>query len=63
MVFFSSLTYLTDRETQQNVNTTGTFHLNSDLNFSKDPSTVKDYNRFVGNQDNWYVYLCLLCIR
>ncbi|KAJ7583045.1 heme peroxidase [Mycena floridula] len=41
------------RETQNHDNTTGTFKLNSDLHFSADPSTVKDYNRFVGNQGNW----------
>ncbi|KAJ7583044.1 heme peroxidase [Mycena floridula] len=41
------------RETQSNANATGTFKLNSDVKFSHDSSTSKDYNRFVGKQDNW----------
>jgi hypothetical protein len=32
----------------------GTFRLNSDVNFSHNTTTVKDYNRFVGKQDDWY---------
>jgi hypothetical protein len=38
------------------VSITGTFRLNSDVNFSHNATTQKDYNRFVGNQDNWCVY-------
>ncbi|KAF8896040.1 heme peroxidase [Infundibulicybe gibba] len=42
-------------ETQSNSTAAGTFKLPSDVAFSHDPSTVKDYNRFVGSdrQDNW----------
>ncbi|KAJ7473364.1 heme peroxidase [Mycena latifolia] len=31
----------------------GTFRLNSDVNFSGNATTQQDYNRFVGNQNNW----------
>ncbi|KAJ7061675.1 heme peroxidase [Mycena amicta] len=31
----------------------GTFKLNSDINFAHNATTQKDYNRFVGNQNNW----------
>lgn len=41
------------RETQSNTTLAGTFKLNSDVNFSRDPTTSKDFNRFVGKQDSW----------
>jgi len=41
------------RETQQNVSTAGVFRLASDVNFSRDPSTVSAYNRFIGEQNDW----------
>ncbi|KAJ7907643.1 heme peroxidase [Mycena leptocephala] len=40
-------------ETQSSTPVNGTFRLNSDVNFSHNATTQKDYNRFVGNQDNW----------
>ncbi|KAF7354008.1 Peroxidase [Mycena venus] len=40
-------------ETQNSTAAPGTFRLNSDVNFSHNATTQKDYNRFVGNQDNW----------
>ncbi|KAJ7142486.1 heme peroxidase [Mycena epipterygia] len=40
-------------ETQNSTTAPGTFKLNSDVNFSHNATTQKDYNRFVGNQDNW----------
>ncbi|KAJ7466118.1 heme peroxidase [Mycena latifolia] len=40
-------------ETQSSSVAPGTFKLNSDVNFSHNATTQKDYNRFVGNQDNW----------
>jgi len=40
-------------ETQSSATAPGTFKLNSDVNFSHNATTQKDYNRFVGNQDNW----------
>ncbi|KAJ7142475.1 heme peroxidase [Mycena epipterygia] len=40
-------------ETQSSTVAPGTFKLNSDVNFSHNATTQKDYNRFVGNQDNW----------
>ncbi|KAJ6566884.1 heme peroxidase [Mycena capillaripes] len=40
-------------ETQSSTTAPGTFKLNSDVNFSHNATTQKDYNRFVGNQDNW----------
>ncbi|KAJ7640715.1 heme peroxidase [Mycena polygramma] len=40
-------------ETQNAAAAPGTFRLNSDVAFSHDSSTVKDYNRFVGKQDDW----------
>ena len=41
-----------DRETQSPTNATGTFKLPSDANFAVDPSTQKDFSRFIANQDN-----------
>ncbi|KAF7353995.1 Peroxidase [Mycena venus] len=40
-------------ETQNATAAPGTFRLNSDVNFSHNATTQQDYNRFVGNQDNW----------
>ncbi|KAJ6548562.1 heme peroxidase [Mycena capillaripes] len=40
-------------ETQSASAAPGTFRLDSDVNFSHNATTVKDYNRFVGNQDDW----------
>ncbi|KAF7351681.1 Peroxidase [Mycena sanguinolenta] len=31
----------------------GTFKLDSDVNFATNPTTTQDFNRFIGNQDNW----------
>jgi hypothetical protein len=44
-----------DRETQAPTNISGTFKLPSDANFAVDPSTKKEFSRFIANQDNWYV--------
>ncbi|KAJ7111415.1 heme peroxidase [Mycena epipterygia] len=40
-------------ETQSTATAPGTYKLASDVNFSHNATTQKDYNRFVGNQDNW----------
>ncbi|KAJ6582321.1 heme peroxidase [Mycena capillaripes] len=40
-------------ETQAATAAPGTFRLNSDVNFSHNTTTVKEYNRFVGKQDDW----------
>ncbi|KAJ7684142.1 heme peroxidase [Mycena polygramma] len=40
-------------ETQSATAPPGTFRLNSDVNFSHNATTQKDYNRFVGKQDDW----------
>ncbi|KAJ7896677.1 heme peroxidase [Mycena olivaceomarginata] len=40
-------------ETQSSSVAAGTFRLPSDVNFSHNATTQKDYNRFVGKQDNW----------
>ncbi|KAJ7302403.1 heme peroxidase [Mycena albidolilacea] len=40
-------------ETQSSSVIPGTFRLPSDVNFSHNATTQQDYNRFVGNQDNW----------
>jgi hypothetical protein len=33
----------------------GTFKLDSDINFAADASTGKDFNRFIGKQGDWFV--------
>ncbi|KAJ7836420.1 heme peroxidase [Mycena leptocephala] len=40
-------------ETQNPTPLSGTFKLESDVNFANDPSTSADFGRFVGKQDNW----------
>ncbi|KAJ7648766.1 heme peroxidase [Mycena polygramma] len=40
-------------ETQNAAAAPGTFRLNSDMAFSRDSTTQKDYKRFVGNQNDW----------
>ncbi|KAJ6561360.1 hypothetical protein B0H10DRAFT_1966507 [Mycena sp. CBHHK59/15] len=40
----------TDSETQSATTAPGVFKLNSDVNFSHNATTQKDYNRFVGKQ-------------
>ncbi|KAJ6504439.1 heme peroxidase [Mycena vulgaris] len=40
-------------DTQSSSVAPGTFKLNSDVNFAHNATTQKDYNRFVGKQDNW----------
>ncbi|KAJ6582252.1 heme peroxidase [Mycena capillaripes] len=40
-------------ETQAANPASDTFRLNSDVNFSHNTTTVQDYNRFVGKQDDW----------
>lgn len=32
----------------------GTFRLASDVNFAHNVTTKKEYNRFVGKQEDWY---------
>ena len=45
-----------DSETQSATVAPGTLKLNSDVNFSHNATTMPDWNRFVGNQDNWFVH-------
>ncbi|KAJ7169217.1 heme peroxidase [Mycena crocata] len=40
-------------ETQSTTTLAGTFKLDSDVNFSHNATTTKDFSRFIGNQDNW----------
>ena len=49
----TNLWRVVDSETQSSNVAHGTFKLNSDVDFSHNSSTMPDWNRFVGNQDNW----------
>ncbi|KAJ6566869.1 heme peroxidase [Mycena capillaripes] len=42
-----------DSETQNAMAAPGTFRLASDVNFAHNATTKKEYNRFVGEQDDW----------
>jgi hypothetical protein len=41
---------------------TGTFRLNSDVNFSHNATTKADWTRYIGEQDDWLVYTLMFSV-